>query len=402
LKGNLAVAALLLLVSLGCLTTGVCTQANEHGYPNQATSTTVTSFVSGTNVTGRGLGWISEPSKPTITATRTQTYPYLPQRFDWTDYQGYNWMTPVRNQGGCGSCVAFATVGAVEALYRISYNRPDWNIDLSEQHLFSCGGRQCLPGSAAYGWWFGDGGSMNYMKDFGTPDEGCDPYAGRDQSCSISCPDWQSRAYKIYSWAWVNSAVPEIEAALMSGPVLAAFTVHNDFFSYKTGIYHWDHTSSIAGGHAVVIVGYDNVNHYWKAKNSWGSSWGENGYFKIGFGECGIEEDVVSASLGLTPITVTMTTTTTATYTATSTTTRTATWTTYSPTVFQYAAWSTATVTVTSTVSWYGPPTPLIGSALLSTGSLWSSYLMLPGFFLWVGSRRLVQRCYRGRSKHND
>jgi len=111
----------------------------------QASTTTLT-----TTTTHKGLGWIPEPVTTTTTrtyVTTTRTYPPLPERFDWTDYQGHDWITPVKDQGMCGSCVAFATVGVVEAQYRIYYNRSDWNIDLSEQHLFSCGGGQC-----SFGW----------------------------------------------------------------------------------------------------------------------------------------------------------------------------------------------------------------------------------------------------------
>jgi len=259
--------------------------------PSQQPSTTSTVT---TTTTHKGLGWLPEPVTTTrTTVTTTRTYPPLPERFDWTDYQGHDWVTPIRDQGGCGSCVAFATVGVVEAQYRIYYNRSDWNIDLSEQHLFSCGGGQC-----SFGWYLSS--AMDYMRDSGTPDEACYPYGsgdGNDRPCSGSCPDWSSRTYKISGWNWVNPTVPDIEAALMTGPVLVAFTVHYDFFSYTSGIYHWDGSSGIAGGHAVVIVGYDNAYQYWKVKNSWGPDWGENGFFRIGFGEGGIEDNVISASL---------------------------------------------------------------------------------------------------------
>ena len=61
----------------------------------------------------------------------------LPTHFDWRDNGGYNYMTSVKNQGGCGSCVGFAAVGTVEAQYKITYRNPSWNLDLSEQHLFT-------------------------------------------------------------------------------------------------------------------------------------------------------------------------------------------------------------------------------------------------------------------------
>jgi hypothetical protein len=198
-------------------------------------------------------------------------------------------MTSVKNQGGCGSCVAFGAVGATEAQHKIAASNPSWNLDLSEQHLFSCGGGQC-----GYGWYIS--AALNRLRDYGTPDEACYPYQARDGSCSAGCSDWQSRAFKIARWSWVANNPSALEAALMNGPLVAGFTVYSDFFSYRSGIYH--HTSGNAvGGHAIVIVGYDSVEQYWIVKNSWGSSWGESGYFRIGFGEAGIENYVASITV---------------------------------------------------------------------------------------------------------
>lgn len=70
------------------------------------------------------------------------------------------------------------------------------------------------------------------------------------------------------------------------GSVTAAFTVYEDFVNYKSGVYR--HTSGSAlGGHAVKIIGYGE--DYWIVNNSWNNSWGDNGTFKIAFGECGID-----------------------------------------------------------------------------------------------------------------
>jgi len=213
----------------------------------------------------------------------------LPTHFDWRENGGYNYLTSVKNQGGCGSCVAFAAVGTVEAQYKITYSNPSWNLDLSEQHLFTCGGGQC-----GYGWYISV--ALNRLRDCGTPDEACYPYQGRDASCSGGCADWQSRAYKIVSWNWIANNPGAIEAALMNGPVIAAFTVYSDFYNYHGGIYQ--HTSgNVVGGHAVTIVGYDSNEQYWIVKNSWSANWGENGYFRIGFREAGIENYVASVNV---------------------------------------------------------------------------------------------------------
>jgi hypothetical protein len=244
------------------------------------------------NSTGEalGLGWLPEdvPEDARVTPVYAAA---LPTHFDWRSNSGSNWMTPVKNQGGCGSCVAFGAVGATEAQFKIQASNPGWSLDLSEQHLFSCGG-----GSCSGGWYIS--AALNYLKNYGTPDESCSPYQAQSgqASCSNSCPDWQSRALKIASWSWVANNPGALQAALMNGPLVAGFNVYSDFFSYHGGVYHYDGHSSLAGGHAIVIVGYDSNEQYWIVKNSWGAYWGEGGYFRIGFGEAGIENYVASIS----------------------------------------------------------------------------------------------------------
>jgi C1A family cysteine protease len=84
-----------------------------------------------------------------------------------------------------------------------------------------------------------------------------------------------------------------------NGPVTAAFSVYEDFLTYKSGVYKHT-TGSYLGGHAISIVGYGTLNgeDYWKVKNSWNPTWGDKGYFLIarGVDECGIEDQVVAGS----------------------------------------------------------------------------------------------------------
>jgi hypothetical protein len=85
------------------------------------------------------------------------------------------------------------------------------------------------------------------------------------------------------------------------GPLVACFTVYDDFFAYNGGIYRHV-TGDIAGGHCVSCVGYNDEQQYWICKNSWGASFGENGYFRIGYGECGIDSYMDTVEEVLVPV----------------------------------------------------------------------------------------------------
>jgi C1A family cysteine protease len=239
----------------------------------------------------RGLGWLKHEenvSKAMMKPEKAKALS-LPTFLDWRNRGGVDWITPIRDQEGCGSCVAFGTTAAVEAMFRIQTNNPTWNLDLSEQHLFSCGG-----GSCSIGWYISS--ALNYYRDHGTPDESCFPYQAQDLPCSNSCPDWQSKSHRITSWSWVSNDIASIETFLQSGPVVAAIDVYTDFFTYSGGVYTHK-TGSLAGGHCISIVGYNNTGRYWICKNSWGSWWGEQGWFRIAFGECGIEDYVARITI---------------------------------------------------------------------------------------------------------
>jgi len=83
----------------------------------------------------------------------------------------------------------------------------------------------------------------------------------------------------------------------------AAFTVYNDFFNYAGGVYY--HVSGgIAGGHAIKVLGWGNESglDYWLCANSWGSSWGEAGTFKIKQGDCGINDQLFACTPDMTSI----------------------------------------------------------------------------------------------------
>ncbi len=199
--------------------------------------------------------------------------------FDWTYPTSY--VTPVRNQGNCGSCWAFATTAALESYTLIKNSLPGQELNLAEQVMVSCGGAGSCGGGYV-------GSAANYIKNTGLPAEECYPYTATNGTCSTACYNWQSNSYKIAGWAYVATTAPTVDAiknALVTyGPLVTTFDVYADFFSYVSGIYQ--HTSgTYQGGHAVLIVGFDDASQCFKVKNSWGTGWGEGGYFRIAYSE---------------------------------------------------------------------------------------------------------------------
>ena len=202
----------------------------------------------------------------------------LPPTLDWRSVNGQNWLPPVRDQGRCGSCVAFGSIGTVEAAYNIAGAVPGFNSRFSEQDLFSRVGK-CSEGAMPED-------ALDTLKTFGVPDAVCSPYisgrTGADVPSSSSCADVAQRVVKINDWHPVNA--DQAKAALQSGPLLTVMDVYEDFMYYSGGVYK--HVKgNYLGGHAIVLVGYDDNAGAWIVRNSWGPKWGEAGYFRIAYND---------------------------------------------------------------------------------------------------------------------
>jgi C1A family cysteine protease len=204
-----------------------------------------------------------------------------PATLDWRNYNGGNWVTPVRNQGNCGSCWAFATAANLESATLIKNNSPGVDLNLAEQILVSCSGAGSCSGGSP-------GSASNYIKNTGLPPESYASYTATNGTCSSATPNWQASAYKISGWSYVATTAPTVDAIKSAlntyGPVNTTMEVYSDFFYYSTGVYHYA-TGTYQGGHAILIVGYDDQNQYFICKNSWGDGWGEAGFFRIGYSE---------------------------------------------------------------------------------------------------------------------
>ena len=211
----------------------------------------------------------------------------LPESFDWRE-KGV--VTPVKSQGDCGSCWSFATAATMESQYLLKTNK---TLIMSEQQLIDCDKRNkgCRGGvmNKAYEYLMNNG--MMSAEDY--------PYEENDEE--TQCRYQEDKAVmKVKSWGFSGTQdEEEIKALLIEkGPLSGAVNAFPLMF-YAGGIFDpwFDFLCPSTINHAITIVGYgtDGTTPYWIIKNSWGESWGENGYFRLALGRglCGINTFVL-------------------------------------------------------------------------------------------------------------
>lgn len=206
----------------------------------------------------------------------------LPTSVDWRN-NGGNFTTPIKDQGGCGSCVSFGTLATIESKVKIACKNPGINPDYSEAFLFYCGCGNCC----GTGWFFPP--ALNFCKNTGVANEASFPYTAGNQPCKSGVPV----EFKINAWTTALSMADRKNVLANKGPVVGGFQVYQDFYNYTGGVYRHT-TGNLVGGHAISVVGYDDAQQCWICKNSWGTGWGESfggskGWFRIGYGECNID-----------------------------------------------------------------------------------------------------------------
>ncbi|KAK2948392.1 putative Gut-specific cysteine proteinase [Blattamonas nauphoetae] len=209
----------------------------------------------------------------------------LPEEFDArVHWEGK--MSPVRDQASCGSCWAFAV--AETMTNRMAILDCSRGV-MSPQDLVSCDfvDHGCNGGIPLASW------EWVHLKGITT--EECIPYSsggGRVESCPKACKDGSAIVRTKATGVGHVKAANMQQELFDNGPFEVAFTVYEDFKVYKSGVYRHT-TGSKLGGHAVMVMGWgvEDNTPYWLIQNSWGTVWGENGFFKIvrGQNECGIE-----------------------------------------------------------------------------------------------------------------
>ncbi|GEM_PF-1814245 len=216
----------------------------------------------------------------------------LPATFSWRNHRGADWLMPVRNQRRCGSCAAFGITSMLEALVKIELDEPGLDIDLSDSHCLTCTGGDCDNGIS-----LGDG--IGTLIQEGLPTEECSPYnefldGTIDLTyCSEACEGGDKGRVYLDAAERVrvgDMELPEqvatIKEALARAPVLISIGVWNDLFRYEAGVYvAADETEEArVGMHALLLVGWDDTQQAWLARNSWGADWGLDGYLWLGWG----------------------------------------------------------------------------------------------------------------------
>jgi cathepsin L len=200
----------------------------------------------------------------------------LPASKDWRDHGA---VTPVKDQGHCGSCWSFSSTGALEGQH---FRKTGKLVSLSEQNLIDC--------STKYGNEGCNGGLMDqafqYIKDNrGLDTEAWYPYDGQDEKCRYD--SGHSGATDAGFMDVESGNEDKLKEAIATvGPVSVAIDAsHESFQFYSQGVYYEPQCDSQQLDHGVLAVGYgtdeQSGQDYWLIKNSWGTVWGDQGYVKI-------------------------------------------------------------------------------------------------------------------------
>ncbi|XP_054795255.1 ervatamin-C-like [Prosopis cineraria] len=214
----------------------------------------------------------SRPTQQLQTQFRYEKHGALPESIDWRKRGA---VTPIKDQGQCGSCWAFSAVAAVEGINQIKTGKL---VSLSEQELVDCdingGNLGCLGGYMDKAFTFIEkNGGITTEKDY--------PYKGTDGTCDKVKAARHAVNISGHENVPANNE-EKLKAAAAHQPVSVAIDAGSYYFQlYSKGIFNGTCRKDL--NHGVTIVGYgkEDGQKYWLVKNSWGEEWGETGYVKM-------------------------------------------------------------------------------------------------------------------------
>jgi len=197
---------------------------------------------------------------------------------DWVEKGA---VTPVKDQAQCGSCWSFSTTGSVEGAVQVKTGRLT---SLSEQQLVDCAGSSGNQGC--------NGGLMDDAFEWiishkGLGSEASYPYTARDGTCRNVASVSTISGYKDVQ----QGSEPALMAALQNQPISIAIEADQSSFQlYKSGVFTGPCGQQLDHGVLLVGAGSDGGQDYWRVKNSWAATWGDNGYIRILRGKniCGL------------------------------------------------------------------------------------------------------------------
>ncbi|XP_045616611.1 digestive cysteine proteinase 1 [Procambarus clarkii] len=193
------------------------------------------------------------------------------------DWRNSGAVTGVKDQGQCGSCWSFSATGSLEAQH---YFKTGYLISLSEQQLVDCADGIYFNQGCNGGW---VNQAFKYIYNYGSQTEASYPYQAIDNVCRYNS-NYVAATLNDYVDIPQGSELALQQATYSVGPISVAIDASNYSFQlYYSGVYYEPYCSSSNLDHAVLVVGYgsENGQDYWLVKNSWGYSWGINGYIKM-------------------------------------------------------------------------------------------------------------------------
>jgi hypothetical protein len=251
---------------------------------------------------------------PSNTSALASAAASLPTQVDWRNRGAIG---SVRDQGQCGSCVSFATTGLVGAMAEIEFGLRNLHLSEADQHFCSSHGANC-------GGW-SNSTALGQVQSRGVNIAAADPYMSAFDNPPVvdnspehlwvpHCrpePQREQHCYRIASYAgWSTIGGLDMRKLHLAyqGPLVCGYTVYEDFDYYGGGVYRHV-TGNVRGGHAVLVIGYNDHLQAWICRNSWGESFGGParadgtgaGFFMMGYGQCNIDQEPMFSCHGVSP-----------------------------------------------------------------------------------------------------